>query len=67
MSATDKIANLVLAMVMDGIMSGLSYHEGMVAFRCALFLMEEVHRNRNADEGFLAEQARMFIAAELNK
>ena len=57
----------VLAMVMNGIMSGLSHHEGMVAFRCALFLMEEVHRNRNAGEGFLAEQAKMFTAAELKK
>jgi hypothetical protein len=60
-----KIQNILLAMVASSILGGLSYVEGLAMFRAGVFLMEEIQRNPQIDDDFLATKAAELIKQEL--
>ena len=61
-----RMGGVLLATISVPIGSGLTYLEGLAMFRAAVFLMEEIQREPDIDEDFLAEKAFEFCKRELD-
>ncbi len=62
---SEKIGEQLLTLVTLTMLSGLTYAEGSAMFRAGVFLMEEIDRNPNIDEDFLANKCEELVKQEL--
>lgn len=66
MSKGQIIANSLEKTVMELILQGLSFEEGIIFFKAGILLMEAVNKNPDIDENFLAKECKKFVKQELS-
>jgi hypothetical protein len=62
-----EIGGVLLSTIGVPIAAGMTYLEALAMFRAAVFLMEEIHRNPNIDEDFLAKKSFQFCKNQLDE